>query len=70
MARRPVRGALLLATSCLLLAIRIGPARAAILFLAVLVVVAIGIGALLALMRFWFPDTNGENWFTLRNRRK
>ena len=69
MARRAIRYGLALAAFCSVLALRIGPARAVALFGVVVAIVALAIGAYLAFLVFWWPDTNGENWFSRRNRR-
>ena len=68
MARRPIHVALTIATFFVLLAIRIGPARALVVFLVAAAVLAIACGVWLAVMVLWWPDGNGENWFTKRRR--
>ncbi|HEX5824851.1 MAG TPA: hypothetical protein VFY18_10375 [Candidatus Limnocylindrales bacterium] len=58
-----------LAVACALAAPVTGPIRALVLFVALVAVIVVGLGAFLLFMYFFWPDTNGENWFTYRKRR-
>ena len=68
MTLRAAQGVLTVAAFCSILALRIGPARAIALFFALLALVGLAIGGFLAFMYFWWPDSNGDNWFTNRRR--
>jgi hypothetical protein len=48
----------------------IGPARALILFVFVVALGAVTVGGLFAVMYFFSPDSNGDNWFSARDRRQ
>jgi hypothetical protein len=67
--RRAMLYLMTLAVVCALAATVIGPIRALVMFVAVVAVVLVGLGAFLLFMCFFWPDTNGENWFTYRKRR-
>jgi hypothetical protein len=70
--RRAIQLFLALAVVCALAATVIGPIRALVLFVGVVAVVAavaaVGLGAYVLFLIFFWPDTNGENWFTRKRR--
>ena len=68
--RTVIRSLLGLAAMCALAAVVIGPGRALILFVFVVALGAVTVGGLFAVMYFFSPDSNGDNWFSARDRRQ
>src|SRR4051812_1249044 len=67
--RRAIVYLVALAALCALAAPVIGPIRGLVLFVAVVAIVAVVIGGYFLFLWFFWPDSNGDNWFSGRNRR-
>ena len=70
MTLRTLQVGLTIAAFWALLALRIGPARAFVVFLGVAALVTLALGAYMGFLYFWYPDSNGDNWFSSRKRRR